>query len=148
MTESMQKPDSPMRRLEPLIGTWDTRGEVIGEDGARQAFTATDAYWWVADGAFLYHDFVADMAGQRVAGFEVAGYDKAADRFDIRSYDNAGGVNDQTATMMGKTWNIAGETERFSGSFSEDGNRLTGVWERRDGGKWVRWMDVELMRRR
>ena len=145
--ETKQGRGSPMRQLDPLIGTWDTRGEVVSEDGSRQTFTATDAYWWVADGKFLYHDIVADMPGQHVVGFEIAGYDDKNDRFWIRTYDNLGNMGEQTATMIGNRWSITGNAERFSGVFSPDNTIISGSWERPDGAKWLHWMDVTLTRR-
>jgi hypothetical protein len=38
-------------------------------------------------------------------------------------------------------------TTRFTGTFSEDGNVITGHWELRgDGGDWRPWMDIALTR--
>ena len=36
--------------------------------------------------------------------------------------------------------------DRFTGTFSDDGNSITGHWELRDGSSWHPWMDVTLRR--
>lgn len=48
------------------------------------------------------------------------------------------------ASVEGDTWKFTGETERFTGSFNDVGNIITGQWERLDGSDWVHWMDIKL----
>jgi hypothetical protein len=39
------------------------------------------------------------------------------------------------------------ETTRFTGTFSDDGDVITGFWELlEDGAGWRRWMDIMLTR--
>ena len=45
-------------------------------------------------------------------------------------------------------WTMRSETDRFAGSSSEDGNTLSGHWERLGEGPGRQpWMDITLTRR-
>jgi hypothetical protein len=44
-------------------------------------------------------------------------------------------------------WSMRSKTDRFAGTFSDDGNTITGHWERLDDKlNWQPWMDVTLAR--
>ena len=49
------------RTLEPLIGTWRTEGEVLGDDGVT-AVEGIDAYEWL--GPFVVHRVDVVVAGR------------------------------------------------------------------------------------
>jgi len=65
----------------------------------------------------------------------------------MQSYDSLGTASRYEGRLHGREWTITGEAERFAGAFSEDGERLTGTWERSaDGTNWEGWMDITLTR--
>lgn len=133
--------------MDVFIGTWDTSGLLWATPDAEPvAFTAEDRYEWLAGGHFLLHHVEADMAGTEIRALEIARPD--GDEWILDSYDNTGAFVVARGRLTGRDWRITGENERFAGTFTEDGDRIAGVWERREQGEWVRWMEVSLVRRR
>ena len=88
--------------LEPLIGTWRTEGEVLGDDGVTVAATVegTDAYERL--GPFVVHRVDVVIGGRRSRALEIIepGEDGGA-AFPTRAYDDQGGVEVSTATVDG-----------------------------------------------
>ncbi len=62
-----------------------------------------------------------------------------------KSYDSGGGHTISRVALDGDELTIVSDTERFTGVVEKD--QVSGVWERRDGDSWVRWMTVSLTRR-
>jgi hypothetical protein len=49
------------------------------------------------------------------------------------------------ARLQGNIWTFTGESIRFTGAFSDDGNSISGKWEYfGDDSNWHHWMDVKL----
>jgi hypothetical protein len=135
-------------RLNILIGTWDTTITLLNPDGSEgEKSPVTDAYEWSPNGHFLYHDVDATMGGKRMQSLEIIA-PREDGRYQTRSYDADGSINDFTAALDGRAWTIDGEVQRFRGTFSEDGQTLTGGWEQRgDDGGWSPLMTVVLKKR-
>ena len=152
MTETAQAagPGTQHRLLDAFVGTWRTEGVIrAGEHGPAAAFTATDRYEWMAGGFFLIHHVAAQMGEDPLTALEIIGYDPATGTYPMRSFDSQGNTGTHQAALRDGVWTFAGDTERFTGSFSEDGNTITGLWEQSaDGSTWVPWMDVTLTRER
>jgi hypothetical protein len=128
-----------LRKLDVLVGTWDTTGVLLP---GGTPFTAEDRYEWFPGGHFLIHHVDADM-GERVRALEVFRAD--GDEVVAESYDSSGGHTVSRVTLAGDELRIVAEDERFTGQVGKD--QVTGSWERRDGDSWVRWMTVSLTRR-
>ena len=78
---------------------------------------------------------------------EVVGYDSARRKHVARSYDDKGSSDEFVVQLRGRRWTITGDTARFDGRFSADGDTLTGLWEL-EGRKrrWQPWIELELVR--
>jgi hypothetical protein len=128
-----QTPAADVAALDPLVGTWKVSGGVDG----------TVTYEWMEGGFFLlqHTDFGHD--GHRVKGMEVIGH---LQRFgeepsaDIHSrYYGSGGetfeyvyeLADGTLTIWGGE---RGSPAYFKGTFSADGDTVTGGWVYPGGG--------------
>ena len=137
-----------LEKLEAFVGTWSTAGEIrAGEHGPATAFSAIDRYEWMEGGHFLLHHVDARMGDGHLVALEVIGYDAATGTYPMRSFDSQGNTGTHTARMQDGTWTFQGESERFTGRFSDDGNTITGLWEQSaDGVTWTPWMDVTLTR--
>ena len=152
MTESSTarpaRPGMQHRRLDGFVGTWRTAGTVrASEHGPATPFTAIDRYEWMPGGFFLLHHVQAHMGEGELTALEVISYDPETNTYPMRSFDSQGNTGTHQATLRDRTWTFQGPTERFTGSFSDDGGTITGLWEQSaDGVAWVPWMDVTLTR--
>ncbi|AWP27576.1 DUF1579 family protein [Paenibacillus sp. Cedars] len=140
------KPDPAMERLNVFVGKWNTEGVIkASPSGAADVLKAVDTYEWLPGGYFLIHHVDGYMGKDKVKAIEIIGYDASSQNYTTHSYDNQGNFNAYQANLLDRDWKIWGESERFTGMFSEDSNTLTGSWElSSDGTNWVPWMDIKL----
>lgn len=132
MTSTAQptKPNTDLRTLDKLIGEWTVSGEAEG----------TTTYEWAEGGFFLLQH--VELGGTK--GLEVIGHEQRygeSPSADIKSryfgfgegetLDYTYQVNDDTLTIwMGDRDSPA----YYEGTFSEDGDKLTGAWHYPGGG--------------
>ena len=137
-----------MSRLEILIGTWNTTGEVLKTEGAPATnLSATDTYRWLPGKHFIAHDADARFGEKPTRSMEVIGYDLKSKKYLARSYDDQGASEVFAAALKGKKWTIVGKFVRFEGKFDAKNNKLTGLWELK-GKKagWQPWIKLMLVR--
>jgi hypothetical protein len=85
------------------------------------------------------------MGNQKNESIEMIGYDAASKTYPKHSFDSQGNHIVMQAGVEGDTLTFAGETMRFTGSFSDDGKSISGKWEYlSDDSRWHPWMDVKL----
>lgn len=62
------------------------------------------------------------------------------------------GYRPYAMTFKGEVWIVVRErpafAQRYDGTFSQDGNAITGKWERSDGAEMQLHLDLDLMYRR
>lgn len=147
--EAKDSDDMPkaLQALEALVGVWNTTGEIhpVGASPAGR-LEATDSYEWMPGKRFLVHRVDARMNGQPARSMEIYGWDGKARKCVSRSYDDQGQMSDYTASLVDGRWRIQGETVRFDGHISDDGDTLTGVWELKGEDGWSKWMTIRLER--
>jgi hypothetical protein len=103
-----------------------------------------DTYEWLPGGFFLLHRVDVRIGGERVEAVEIIGWDASTGTYFAHSFDSRGNVESMRASVEGGVWTFLGEAERFTGGFGDGGRTLSGTWERRDGSRWLPWMDVRL----
>lgn len=141
-------PTNKMFRFEIFIGTWNTTGEALKTDSSpATTLFATDTYRWLPGNQFIIHDVDARFGDQPTRSMEVMGYDVRGKRYLARSYDDQGVSEEFEVNLKGKKWTIIGETVRFDGKFSPDGNKLEGLWElKSQKSGWQPWIKLKLVR--
>ncbi len=138
-------------RLDALVGTWRTQGEIYGEDGSTPVgkVDGTDAYEWLGR-HFVIHRIDVDMAGEAVQGLEIIGpYDPDAGNFPTRAYDNHGGVETSVASIDADgAWRFGAEGATATLRIAADGQNAEGDWVRSDDGgtSWRAWLRLRLTR--
>ena len=141
--------DSPLRRLQALVGRWKTEGFTIPSEGSpAERIDAIDTYEWVAGGNALLHLVDARVGDLKVDGAEIIGYDPERGQH-VTQYVGSDGPAAYEADLTEESgdlvWTMRGDDSRFTGTFSADRNVITGHWDRRsDGSTWVDWMDITL----
>jgi len=117
-----------------LVATWELSGESHG----------TVVYEWMEGGHFLiqYVD-MGQQDSQRTTGIEVIGHEKtfgseASAEIKSRFYSHTGDTLDYVYELEGDTLTIwggeKGSPAYYRGTFSDDGNTLTGAWHWPGGG--------------
>jgi len=140
-------PRNRMSRYAVFIGVWNTRGNVLEtEQAPAGTLTATDTYRWLPGGQFIVHDVDARFGDEPSRSMEVIGYDAARRKHIARSYDDKGSSEEFVVQLRGRRWTITGDTMRFDGRFSADGDTLTGLWELKGSRRWQPWIELELVR--
>jgi hypothetical protein len=138
-----------LTRLAALAGRWRTEGSTRATDGAPGArIEAVDTYEWLPGGFALLHTVDARVGDEHVEGAEIVGWDPARGAY-ATLYFGSDGPNAYEASLADEdgalVWRMRSESDRFTGTFSEDGNRITGHWEQLgDHGEWQPWMDITL----
>jgi hypothetical protein len=146
-----EEPHPAHARLAALVGRWRTAGwtnETAEAPAAR--IEATDTYEWLPGRFALLHTVDARVGEVHVEGAEIIGWDPARDAYVTR-YFGSDGPNAYEVSFVevdgALVWTMHSAADRFAGTFSDDGNTITGHWERLDDEKnWQPWMDVTLTR--
>lgn len=132
-TAQAPRPDPDLKTLDRLVGTWKTSG---GAEGKTR-------YEWMDGGFFLIQHVDLEQDGEKIKGIEIIGHERpfgAEPSKEIRSrfYANTGDTLDYVYELDADTLVIwAGEKGSpafFKGTFSPDGDTLTGAWVYPDGG--------------
>jgi catechol 2,3-dioxygenase-like lactoylglutathione lyase family enzyme len=139
---------SEVKKLEVLVGRWQTRGSTRPRAEAPAAeIVALDTYDWLAGGFGMFHRVDGRVGDQWVEGAEVIGYDPERAAY-ITQYFGSDGPAAYEASFGeldgALTWTMRSKAHRFTGTFSDDGNSITGHWELHDGSSWHPWMDITL----
>jgi hypothetical protein len=137
--------DEALKRLDALIGRWKTVGRTVAAD----VIDAIDSYERLPGGALL-HLIDARVGDQKVDGAEIIGYDPAREGY-VTQYFGSDGPNGYEASLVDDNgvlvWTIRSTRDRFTGTFNDERNTITGHWEALDGdAKWQSWMDITLTR--
>ncbi|MFC4857108.1 hypothetical protein [Actinophytocola glycyrrhizae] len=133
MTETTTRPSAGLRALDRLVGTWTVTGGAAG----------TVRYGWMPGGFFLLQHVELSQFGQPVTGMEVIGNlrpfgEPAGTDVVSRFYDSTGNTLDYVYELTDDTLTIwggaKGSPAYFRGTFSADGDSVTGEWVYPGGG--------------
>ncbi len=141
------KPDSHLEKLEFLIGSWHTQGEVL-QDGSNASLqiSGMDTYEWVSGGCFILHRVDVFMGKERTEAVEIIGYDESRKSFFMKSFDNQCAETLMYAFVEKAGVLKFGDNKMKSVlSVSKDGNTMHAKWEQSKNGKdWEPWMKLEF----
>jgi hypothetical protein len=128
------EPSEALKRLDRLVGTWNVTGGANG----------TVRYEWMEGKFFLLQHVDFDHDGHHIKGMEVIGHERPfgatepSKDIKTRFYDSEGNTFDYVYEIEGDTFTIwAGGRDSgayFQGTFSADGNTVTGGWTYPGGG--------------
>jgi hypothetical protein len=144
------KPGSEHEALAALVGRWRTSGRTLETAEAPATIEAVDTYEWLPGRFALLHEVDARVGEERVEGAEIIGWDPARHSY-VTQYFGSDGPNAYEASLRHEdgvlVWRMRSATDRFTGTFSDDGNTIAGHWELLDArGSWRPWMDITLTR--
>jgi Protein of unknown function (DUF1579) len=144
------EPGSAHLRLESLVGRWRTNGWTRETaEGPAARIEATDTYEWLPGRFGLLHTVDARVGEEHVEGAEIIGWDPERDAYATQ-YFGSDGPSAYEARLTEEdgalVWSMRSSQDRFTGTFSKDGNTITGHWEQLGDENWQPWMDVTLTR--
>jgi hypothetical protein len=126
-TEQSPQPDPALKRLEKLVGAWELRGRTL--DSKEDNIFGQMTIEWLLDGFFQQQRGEWDFAGTKFRSMEIIGYDPATKKLSAYAYSTMGGV------PLAYYWDVQGnvvthwtEGSKYTGTFSADGNTLSGGW--------------------
>jgi hypothetical protein len=126
-----------MERLEPFIGEWVM--EATFPSGPADA-TGRAVFEWALGRQFLIERSEVPGAPDSIA---ITGFDSGRQSFCQHYFDSRGVARVYAMDFSGGVWTLLRETpdftplafaQRFTGTFSADGQRIDGRWERSEGG--------------
>jgi hypothetical protein len=133
--------DSALKRLDRLVGTWKVEGresDPAGEIHGHVSFARLEG------GFFLLQRIDLNHGGRPIKGIEIIGHERPfgaespSPEITSRVFDNEGNTLDYVYELEGETLTIwgghVGSPATFKGTFSADGNCLTGRWVWSGGG--------------
>ncbi|HEV2759518.1 MAG TPA: hypothetical protein VGV86_08135 [Acidimicrobiales bacterium] len=137
-----------LRRLEPLVGEWTL--EARWPDGAPWPGGGRVSFEWHRSGAHLVEHGTAELP-EAPENVSIIGCDGANGTY-FQLYSDERGVCRVYEMSIGdgewKLWRQGGPfAQRFTGTFSDDGNTITGRWEIAEDGADYR-TDFDLIYRR
>ena len=127
-------PNPALKRMgDALVGTWNVTGGAQGQI----------RYEWMEGGFFLMQHVDFDHGGHHIKGLEVIGHlrpfgEEPSTDIKSRFYDSEGNTLDYVYELEGSTLTIwggeKGSPAYYRGTFSADGNMLSGAWVYPGGG--------------
>lgn len=139
-------------RLDALVGEWEMATSIDEQAlaGGRATFN------WVDEGAFLrYRGEAGDMSGVPAEIIEssplptvsIIGLDDSSEQFTMLYSDARGVYRVYQMTLSEGVWKLwreaPGFSQRFTGTFDDDGKTIAGHWEKsEDGTEWEHDFDL------
>src|SRR5262245_35620853 len=80
------KPDSALRRLDKLVGTWALKGRTL--NAKADNITGRVTIEWLPGGFFLQQRSKLEFMGVKVQALEIIGYDSATNTFQSYVYSD------------------------------------------------------------
>jgi hypothetical protein len=147
-----------LQRLTPFIGTWRpeaqfspaAQNEIVGPDHK----SASATFEWTLGGQYLMQRSNApDPAPDSLA---IVSFDTDRETYVQHYFDSRGVVRVYAMTFSDGVWTLLRESpdfspldfsQRFTGTFSDNGDSIIGRWEiSRDGSPWERDFDLSYFR--
>ena len=126
-------PNPDLNSMDRLVGTWEVSG------GAQGRVT----YEWMEGRFFLIQHVDLEHDGRKIKGIEIIGHEQQfgaepSEEIKSRYYGSTGESFDYVYELEGDTLTIwggqKGSPAYYKGTFSDDGNTVTGGWVYPGGG--------------
>jgi hypothetical protein len=137
-----------LKRLEVLVGEWSM--EMVPPEAEPISADARSIFTWHESGAHLLHRWTVALP-EAPDGVSIIGCDGAAGTYYQLYSDDRGVCRVYEMSIGAGEWKLWREGEpfsqRFSGSFADDGDTIAGRWEIAEDGETYR-TDFNLIYRR
>ena len=141
------KSNPALDELAPLLGEWNIEIKSVSSYADQSAVVrGHSSFAWLEGGAFLIqHSEIS--ASEFPRSTAVMGPDDEAGIYRMLYHDSRGVSRIYRMTFSGGIWTLwrdfPGFSQRFHGTFSEDGEVITAYWEKsNDGSNWEHDFDL------
>lgn len=144
-----------LARLDVFVGDWVLEARFgDGPGGGADGPQVRSRFEWILDGKFLVQHTGVPVPGAPDS-MAIVSADPRTGRYTQHYYDSRGVVRLYAMSLEGGVWTLTREAadftpldfpQRFAGTFSDDGNTITGAWEKDLGAGWEQ--DFVLIYRR
>ena len=139
-------------RLEPFVGEWDLDVSLPSPDEVR----ARAVFEWALDGRFLVQRVEISIP-EAPNSIALMGADPGGDAFTQHYYDSRGVIRLYAMTFEDGVWTLQRDSpdfseldffQRYTGTFSVDGDTIDGHWEisHDEGATWEHDFDLAYRR--
>ena len=147
-TQPLHKTNPALEQLDVLAGEWNVEMSAMSfhPDPAAVASWRV-SFEWLEGGIFMLQREEA-ISPDIPYGTWIIGPDDAAGTYCVLHYDSRGVSRIYQMSLSNGVWKVwrdfPGFSQRFSGTFSEDGKTITASWEKSlDGSKWEHDFDLK-----
>ncbi len=133
-------------RLDVFVGEWVLAarfpdGELAPSTASQEGPQARSRFEWALDGQFLLQRTEVPVP-EAPGSLAIVSVDPATGAYTQHYYDSRGVVRLYAMTFADGVWTLTRESpdfspldfrQRFAGTFSPDGNTISGAWEKRAG---------------
>jgi hypothetical protein len=140
------RPDPALMRLKGPLGS-KRNTDVRFKPDPSAGKNGSPTYEWLEDGFFLAAQWDIAFIHYQNGGIVIVGYDASSPLCPLHYFDSEGDLHTFQMSLSDGILTITGESERFVGTFSDDGSTITGYWEQStDGVSWRYLCDEEFTR--
>jgi len=133
-----------MDALLPIIGRWNTSGQVVGQPGE---IVGTDTYELLPGIPWIAHTVDVQMPDGHVSSYELIGGAHPDGGWGMHSFDESHIPSLMRLTDEGSgVLLIHGNGVRSWLTLTAGPDHMVARWERLDGGEWVPWMQLRFDR--
>ena len=129
------EPETADARLEPLIGEWDVQGTLPIDPPI--VVRGHAVFEWLDGGRFVVERWTVEHP-DFPNGIAILGEGESG--LAQHYFDSRGVARVYAMSVSDETWELSRESpefsQRFIGTFSDDGDTITGRWEKLDGSTW------------
>ena len=149
-TNSQQPPEpSPaLEHLNALVGEWTIEATVPSDP--RLAVRGRATFEWLTEGSFLVQSW--NVAHPNFPdGIAIIGSDVSAEAYCQHYFDSRGVFRVYEMSLRDNVWKLWRDSpnlsQRFTGTFSDDGKTIMGRWEKSsDGSNWEHDFDLTYVK--
>lgn len=126
------------KALAIFIGDWSAEGTAYGADRQGSPWRSVHSACWHSGEFFVVQD---ERANGPFDTRSFLGWDQDRGTYFSWSVENHGFAREYLVAVDGDVWTFAGDQERATITFSDDGRKQTHHWEFRPEGDWITLCD-------
>jgi hypothetical protein len=122
------QPDPALKKLEPLVGTWELKGHLTGSK--EENISGRTTFQWLPGGFFLQQDIELNFMGLPIKSHELIGFDPETRKLSSLVYSN------MSPLALPYTWDVEGDRLTITVKYGPLDATFTGSVSGKFAGAW------------